>query len=236
MGLGCSRGEEGRWAGFCSPLNASHKEFDRAKDGNGCRAEAGKVAEYKRLHADVWPSVLAQIASSNIRNYSIFLKEPENLLFAYWECHGTNFAADAARMAGDPETRRWWDRFLAEGVDGLLRDATRPPGKKPIPKDRVRAVIALAMPPPPEHARHWTVRAPARRLGMVISTVHGILKDHGLRPHQVKTFQVSRDPRFEIKVRDVVGLHVHPPDHAVVLSVDRKTQIRRWGGRRGRFR
>ena len=128
-----------------------------------------------------------------------------------------------------PTVWRWWDRFLAEGVDGLLRDATRPPGKKPVPEGQVQALVALAMSPPPEHARHWTVRALARRLGMVISTVHGILKDHGLRPHQVKTFKVSRDPRFEIKVRDVVGLYVDPPDHAVILSVDEKTQIQALG-------
>lgn len=67
-----------------------------------------KVEEYKRLHADVWPGVLKMIGDCNIRNYSIFLKEPENLLFSYFEYHGTDFAADAARMAADPETQRWW--------------------------------------------------------------------------------------------------------------------------------
>ncbi|PSJ57042.1 L-rhamnose mutarotase [Kumtagia ephedrae] len=66
------------------------------------------IAEYKRLHADVWPSVLAKIADCNIRNYSIFLREPENLMFAYFEYHGSDFAADSARMAADPETQRWW--------------------------------------------------------------------------------------------------------------------------------
>lgn len=70
--------------------------------------KADQVDEYKRLHADVWPSVLAQIRACNIRNYTIFLREPENLLFACWEYHGSDFAADAARMAADPETQRWW--------------------------------------------------------------------------------------------------------------------------------
>ena len=128
---------------------------------------------------------------------------------------------------------RWRDRFLAEGVDGLLRDATRPPGKKPIGEDRVTAAIDLAMSPPPEHARHWTVRALADKTGMAVSTMHGILRDNGLKPHQVKTFKVSRDPRFELKVRDVVGLYVNPPDHAVVLSVDEKPQIQAPGSTRG---
>ncbi len=65
-------------------------------------------AEYKRLHAAVWPGVLAKISDCNIRNYSIFLKEPENLMFAYFEYHGTDYAADMAKMAADPETQRWW--------------------------------------------------------------------------------------------------------------------------------
>ena len=71
--------------------------------------EPDKVAEYKRLHSDVWPGVLKMISDCNIWNYSIFLKEPENLLFGYWEYHGEDFAADAAKMAADPETQRWWD-------------------------------------------------------------------------------------------------------------------------------
>ena len=68
-----------------------------------------EIAEYKRVHADVWPSVLAMIASCNIRNYSIFLREPENLLFAYMEYHGDDWDADMAKMAADPETQRWWE-------------------------------------------------------------------------------------------------------------------------------
>jgi len=66
------------------------------------------VAEYKRLHADVWPSVLARFAASGIRNYTIFLLEPENLLFATWEYHGSDIQADMAALATAPETRRWW--------------------------------------------------------------------------------------------------------------------------------
>ncbi|MDA7827675.1 L-rhamnose mutarotase [Rhodobacteraceae bacterium] len=68
-----------------------------------------KVDEYKILHANVWPTVLAKITECNIRNYSIYLKEPENLLFGYWEYHGDDFDKDAAKMAADPETQRWWD-------------------------------------------------------------------------------------------------------------------------------
>jgi len=66
------------------------------------------IAEYKRIHAAVWPKVLEQIKRSNISNYTIFLREPENLLFGYFEYHGSDYAADMARMAADPVTQEWW--------------------------------------------------------------------------------------------------------------------------------
>ena len=72
----------------------------------GIRPE--KIAAYKALHAAAWPAVLKRIAQANIRNYTIFLREPENLLFGYWEYHGSDFAADMAFIAADPETQRWW--------------------------------------------------------------------------------------------------------------------------------
>jgi L-rhamnose mutarotase len=70
----------------------------------GLKPEA--AAEYRRLHEAIWPSVLARIAASGIRNYSVFLREPENILVGFWEYHGTDFARDAAEMAADPDTQR----------------------------------------------------------------------------------------------------------------------------------
>ena len=67
-----------------------------------------KIDTYKRLHAAVWPDVLARITACKIRNYSIFLKEPENLLFSFFEYHGTDYAGDMAQMAADPRTQEWW--------------------------------------------------------------------------------------------------------------------------------
>ncbi len=72
----------------------------------GIRPE--KIAEYKRLHAETWPGVLRQIADSNMRNFTSFLREPENVLFGTFEYHGTDFAADMSRMAADPVTQEWW--------------------------------------------------------------------------------------------------------------------------------
>ena len=97
------------------------------------RLKAEHVAEYKAAHRDTWPGVLAQIGRSNIRNYSIFLREPENVMFAYFEYHGTDYAADMARMAADPETQRWWDwmKPLMEPLD------TRADGEFWAPMDEV---------------------------------------------------------------------------------------------------
>jgi L-rhamnose mutarotase len=76
--------------------------------GHCIRLRPEKVEEYKRLHAAAWPGVLATITACNLRNFSIFLKEPELLLFAYWEYVGSDFAADMRKMAQDPVTREWW--------------------------------------------------------------------------------------------------------------------------------
>ena len=78
------------------------------RKGSVIGLNAEKIEEYKRLHAAVWPDVLKMISDCNIRNYSIFLKEPENLLFSYFEYHGSDFAADMARMAADKVTQEWW--------------------------------------------------------------------------------------------------------------------------------
>ena len=139
--------------------------------------------------------------------------------------------AETMRRTGmsKPTVWRWHDRFLAEGVDGLFRDIRRRRGRSPVPEEKVRELIGLAMSPPPAHSGHWTLRALAERVGVAVSTVFKILEQHGLKPHRVKTFKVSRDPRFELKVRGAVGLYVNPPDHAVVISAGGKTQIQALG-------
>ena len=120
---------------------------------------------------------------------------------------------------------RWQERFMREGVDGLLYDKTRPPGTPPIEAHRVEEIIALTLKPPPHEATHWTVRAMARVAGVAASTVQTIWKAHGLAPHRFRQFKLSNDPRFVEKLHDIVGLYVSPPAHAVVLSIDEKSQI-----------
>lgn len=120
---------------------------------------------------------------------------------------------------------RWQARFMEEGVDGLLRDRTRPPGRPPVADDKASAVVALTLKPPPHEATHWTVRAMARAAGLAVSTVQRIWKAHGRAPHRWRQFKFSGDPAFAEKLHDVVGLYVSPPAHALVLSLDEKSQI-----------
>jgi transposase len=120
---------------------------------------------------------------------------------------------------------RWQERFMAAGVEGLLRDKTRPPGKAPIDAARVGEVVRRTLAPPPHEATHWTARAMAEACGLAVSTIQSIWKAHGLAPHRWRSFKLSNDPAFAEKLHDIVGLYVDPPAHAVVLSVDEKSQI-----------
>jgi transposase len=120
---------------------------------------------------------------------------------------------------------RWQERFMQEGVEGLLRDKTRPSRIPPL-DDAVRdRVLALTRTDPPGETTHWTGAMMAKAAGISVSSVQRIWRAHGLQPHRVRQFKLSNDPQFVAKLRDVVGLYVDPPAHAIVLSVDEKSQI-----------
>ncbi len=119
---------------------------------------------------------------------------------------------------------RWQERFMHEGVDGLLRDKTRPSRIPPLEAAVIERVLALTH-APPHAATHWTASAMAKASGISVSSVQRIWKAHGLAPHRVRAFKLSNDPDFAAKLKDVVGLYMNPPAHAVVLSVDEKSQI-----------
>jgi transposase len=120
---------------------------------------------------------------------------------------------------------RWQERFMAAGVDGLLRDKTRPSRVPPLPAEVVERVIALTRSEPPGEATHWTGAAMAEAAGISVSSVQRIWRSHGLQPHRVRQFKLSTDPQFAAKLHDIVGLYIDPPAHAIVLSVDEKSQI-----------
>jgi len=135
--------------------------------------------------------------------------------------------AEIARRAGvgRPAVRRWQRRFAEAGVEGLLRDAARGPGKPRLGDPTVHRVVALTCSEPPGEATQWTGRAMAKMVGISLRSVQRIWAAHKLQPHRIRTFKRSTDPEFAAKLEDVVGLYVDPPKHALVLSIDEKSQI-----------
>jgi transposase len=124
-----------------------------------------------------------------------------------------------------PSVWRWQARFAAEGMPGLLRDKTRPPRIPPLAQATIDRVVELTPTEPPHEATHWTASAMAAAVGISPSSVLRVWRAHKLRPHRVRAFKLSKDPAFAAKLRDIVGLYLDPPAHAVVLSVDEKPQI-----------
>ena len=140
---------------------------------------------------------------------------------------GRSSVAEIAREVGvsRPSVWRWQRRFAEEGVEGLLHDRTRPPGTPPLPQATVERVVVLTCAEPPGEATHWTGRAMAKAVGISLGSVQRIWAEHRLQPHRIKTFKRSTDPAFTAKLRAIVGLYLAPPAHAVVLSLDEKSQI-----------
>src|ERR1700730_18418525 len=132
----------------------------------------------------------------------------------------------AARVGKSVLTvRRWRRRYTAKGVDGLVKDATRPPGRKPLTAETIKRVVQITLHEKPANATQWSARSMAKAAGISYTSVQRIWQAHGLKPHLVKTFKVSRDRNFAAKVEDVVGLYLNPPDKALLLCVDGTTQI-----------
>ena len=127
--------------------------------------------------------------------------------------------------ASRPSVWRWQQRFAEEGVDGLLRDKTRKPGKAPLSTAILAKVLALPCGKPPKGSTHWTGRMVAKAVGVSLRAVQRIWQAHRLQPHRIRTFKNSSDPAFAAKVEDIVGLYMNPPIHAVVVSIDEKSQI-----------
>jgi transposase len=127
--------------------------------------------------------------------------------------------------AGRPAVWRWQQRFAEEGVAGLLRDKTRKPGRARLSPATIAKVLALPCSEPPGEATHWTGRMVAKATGVSLSAVQRLWHAHRLQPHRIRTFKTSNDPAFAEKVEDVVGLYMNPPAHAIVVSIDEKSQI-----------
>ena len=131
----------------------------------------------------------------------------------------------AVRLEASADTvGKWRRRYAAEGLDGLY-DEPRPGAPRQIGDDAIAEAVRLTLEETPPDATHWSLRSMARASGHAPSTIHRIWRAFGLQPHRSETFKLSSDPFFVEKVRDIVGLYLAPPDRALVLCVDEKSQI-----------
>jgi transposase len=124
-----------------------------------------------------------------------------------------------------PTVQLWRERFLDRRLEGLKKDAPRPGRLPSIPPEKIQAVIEATLHTKPSNATHWSTRMMAKAQGLSEATIRRIWKRHNLKPHLTKTFKLSRDRQFVEKLADVVGLYVNPPEKALVLCVDEKSQI-----------
>jgi transposase len=120
---------------------------------------------------------------------------------------------------------KWRERYEDAGLEGVLEDAPRSGRKRTIDEDKELAIVKATLETKPANATHWSTRSMAVAQQVSDSSVHRIWRAHRLQPHRVEKFKFSKDPRFTEKLRDVVGLYLNPPEKALVLSVDEKSQI-----------
>ena len=139
---------------------------------------------------------------------------------------GTNAIRREAGVA-KPTVWRWQEAYMDGGIERLLKDKGKGAraGKKPIGDEVRLAIVTKTAKEKPANATHWSARMMAKEMGVGHTTVQRIWKEHGLKPHLTRTFKLSNDPKFAEKVVDIVGLYLDPPDKAVVLCVDEKSQI-----------
>lgn len=135
-----------------------------------------------------------------------------------------------SRIAQDLKTSRptvllWRQHFLKNGVAGLEHEPSRKPSAQRTDDQQVKAIVEATLQTKPEDATHWSCRTLAEKFGVSHMTVARIWDSHGLQPHRVRTFKLSRDKQFVEKLTDVVGLYLNPPDKALILCVDEKSQI-----------
>ena len=123
---------------------------------------------------------------------------------------------------GRVQVARWRERYLQGGIEGIERDMPR--GAPPVKVD-VQRLVELTTQSKPAATTHWSTRRMAAELGVAASTVWRHWQDHGLKPHVVRGFKISRDPKFVEKLEDIVGLYMAPPEHALVLCCDEKSQV-----------
>lgn len=137
----------------------------------------------------------------------------------------SNHAIAKALSTSRPTVIDWRKRYAREGVNALTSERPRGKAFAALPKEQEAAVVEKTLREKPKAATHWSCRSMAETSGISPASVMRIWNAHGLKPHLVKTFKLSNDPHFVEKLRDVVGLYMNPPEHALILSIDEKSQI-----------
>lgn len=171
---------------------------------------------------DAWMREQLQ-AMSRSRSLSQALAQRARIILL--AADGLNNSSVAARLGlSRPTVGKWRQRFLRQGLAGLY-DEAKPGGPRSISDDQVTSLIHRTLKTKPKDGTHWTCRSLAAETKISRATVHRIWRAFGLQPHRQKHFKLSTDPCFVEKVRDIVGLYLNPPDQAMVLCVDEKSQV-----------
>jgi len=174
--------------------------------------------------------VLSEAQRSHIEQWLAALGTPQQVAL---RCRiilaaagGKSEAGIAAELGVNRKTVRLWrERFIAQGLPGLWEIAAGRGRKPTYSPHQVKALIDATLGSKPQGNTHWSCRLMAAQQGMSKSTVSNVWRSHNIKPHRTKTFKLSRDPKFVEKLTDVVGLYLNPPDKAIVLCVDEKSQI-----------
>jgi transposase len=188
---------------------------------------AGQIMQARRMKTDI------TVTSEERARLSNLIADRNTPAKVIWRARIVLLSADGetvkaiCRATGKskPCVWRWQRRFAEDGVDGIVRDKTRPPGRKKLSAETKARVLARTACETPPDATHWSVRTMAKAMGISRTSVQRIWSEAGVKPHLTRTFKVSNDPLFEQKVTDIVGLYMNPPEHALVLCVDEKSQI-----------
>ena len=161
---------------------------------------------------------------SRARSAPVRLKERARIVLLAAE--GLENCEIAQRLGQDPgKVGRWRNRYAEHGLEGILKDKTRPGRIAPLSPAKRSEIIGRTLHSKPAAATHWSRSTMAREVGVSPSTVGRVWAAHGLKPHRTRTFKLSNDRHFEEKLEDIVGLYLSPPEHAIVLSCDEKSQM-----------
>ena len=166
------------------------------------------------------------LLSKSSKSSSVSVRFAQRAKIVLLAAHGMQ-DIEIAEQVGTTRQRsaRWRDRFLRFGIEGLKKEAARPGRRKKFSAQKVTSIVRKTLEQKPVNATHWSTRTMAEATGVSERTVRRIWKTHGLKPHLSHTFKLSNDKQFVEKLEDIVGLYLTPPEHALVLSCDEKSQI-----------